>query len=207
MEKREADGADGRLPTLVSARVRLNQTNPKLKGIFKREWSVALFHKRYHRHRSNHSGRAAHGRRLLMKMKTSRARRAPGFVLAAAAVGALLLLAGCEKSGTPAQQADTAASAATDAANSAAKALDQVASTVNQQLNAAKAGIASAASAVPPLSASGLASAAQAQLDAAASAVVAHAASEAGAKMAEAGKKLQQWSQQNASGAKPASGE
>jgi hypothetical protein len=185
----------------------LNQTNPKLKGIFKRRSSLDRFNRRYHRRRSNHAGRAKHGRRLLMKMNASRAHRVRNAVLTAAAVGAALLLAGCEKSGTPATQADTAASAATDAANHAAHALDQVASAVDQQINAAKSGLASAASAVPALSASGLASAAQAQIDAAASAVVAHAASEAGAKLAEAGKKLQQWSQQKATGAKPASGE
>ena len=44
-----------------------------------------------------------------MKMKTSRARRVPGSVLAAVAAGALLLLAGCEKSGAPVTQPDTAA--------------------------------------------------------------------------------------------------
>ncbi|MCA3799199.1 MAG: hypothetical protein IOC32_00225, partial [Burkholderia sp.] len=59
-----------------------------------------------------------------MNMKTSRARRVPGSVLAAVAAGALLLLAGCEKSGTPVAQPDTAASAAADAANNAAKAID-----------------------------------------------------------------------------------
>ncbi|AOK16204.1 hypothetical protein WT26_09345 [Burkholderia cepacia] len=123
-----------------------------------------------------------------------------GPALAVVAACAALLLGGCEKSGAPVTQPDTAASAAADAAKHATQAIDQVTS-------AAKAGIASAASAVPPLSASGLASAAQAQIDAAASAVVAHAASEAGAKIAEAGRKLQQWSQQGASATKPASGQ
>ncbi|WP_415858521.1 hypothetical protein [Burkholderia ubonensis] len=135
-----------------------------------------------------------------MQMKVSEWRvSGRGPALAVAAACAALLLGGCEKSGAPAQP-DTAASAAADAAKHAAQAIDQVTS-------AAKAGIASAASAVPPLSASGLASAAQAQIDAAASAVVAHAASEAGAKLAEAGRKLQRWSQQGASATKPASGQ
>ncbi|MXN77991.1 hypothetical protein GR157_24995 [Burkholderia sp. 4701] len=141
-----------------------------------------------------------------MKMKTWRVGGGPA--LAAVAACAALLLAGCDKqNASPAQsQSDTAASAAADVAKHATQAIDQMASTVNQQLGVAKAGIASAASAVPPLSASGLASAAQAQFDAAASAVVAHAASEAGARIAEAGRKLQQWSQQGASAAAPASG-
>ncbi|KVN25674.1 hypothetical protein WJ63_15615 [Burkholderia pyrrocinia] len=141
-----------------------------------------------------------------MKMKTWRVGSGRGPALAAAAACAALLLAGCDKQDAPSPQSDTAASAAADVAKHATQAIDQMASTVNQQLGVAKAGIASAASAVPPLSASGLASAAQAQLDAAASAVVAHAASEAGARIAEAGRKLQQWSQQGASAPASASG-
>ncbi|MBN3775916.1 hypothetical protein G3N93_41315, partial [Burkholderia sp. Se-20378] len=71
-----------------------------------------------------------------MNMKTSRARRVPGSVLAAVAAGALLLLAGCEKSGAPVTQPDTAARAYPHAANTPPKAPAQEATPATPHLTA-----------------------------------------------------------------------
>jgi hypothetical protein len=117
-----------------------------------------------------------------------------GIAALAAVVCAAALLAGCEKKTAEPSPPDTAASAVAGAAQQAAQKLDQMASFVNAQVDAAKAGVASAASAVPPLTASGVAAAAQAQLSSAASAALGRAASEAGAHLEAAGRKLQQWS-------------
>jgi glutamyl-tRNA reductase len=114
-----------------------------------------------------------------------------------AALAAGVLLAGCNKTETP-NPPDTAASAAAQAAAQASRKLDQVAGFVDQQLDAAKRGVASAASAVPPLSASTVSAAAQAQFQGAASAVLGQAAAVAGSQLEAAGRKLQQWSQQAA---------
>ncbi len=138
---------------------------------------------------------APHAAHESMTMSYLASRRWPRAALCAAFAAGLL--AGCNKTDTPALP-DTAASAAAQAAAQASRKLDQVAGFVDQQLDAAKRGVASAASAVPPLSASAVSAAAQAQLQGAASAVLGQAAAAAGSQLQAAGRKLQQWSQQAA---------
>lgn len=121
-------------------------------------------------------------------------RRAPSYRFAAVAAFAALALAGCDKPDSNASAPDHAASAVAQAAAQAASKLDQAASFVDSQIAAAKAGVASAASAVPPVSASD----AQAHLKNAATAAFGLAASAAGSGLETAGRKLQQWSRENA---------
>ncbi|RIV47001.1 hypothetical protein D2W49_35735, partial [Burkholderia pseudomallei] len=89
-----------------------------------------------------------------------RAGRRPLRAVALAAIAAAAL-AGCKKPEEASAPPDNAASAAAHAARQTTQKLDQVASFVNQQIEAAKQGVASAASAVPPVTASSVSAAAQ----------------------------------------------